>query len=497
MTTYSLPIAALFATTVVYGRLAADNELVACRAAGLSYWSLLMPGLVLGLIVAIVSLLLLCFIVPVFSLRVEQVIYSNLGRIITNSIERTHQLKMDETTIFAQSAEVAPDDPNNPNEQLVRLTGLMIVSYEDVESSVKDTPKLKVPRDIYLAKESNIFIRKTTTGDFTIDAELRDGAMFPRTFAGKDAMQGGIAQTHFGPKVMESMIREETKFMDIRRLHELAQDESKGRKMQVQVQKIVRAAQENVFLNGIQQQLRQPNSTVHFDAGGEQYDLVAPKGGAEFRQSRLIIAPAKLMQRGRTATTEPAFTWDAAELELSAKPIDGGRLAVQATLHNVVAQTPEGETARTSFARHFTTPMPQELEQLAHRNLDFYLSAPGVPASDRALLHRERIRLINGIQSEMHSRASFAISCLILVIVGCALGMMFKSGNFLSAFALSVVPALLCISLIVAGQHTCENVPWKLENFHNPLTMGLAIIWSGNVVVLALAIALWSKLARE
>jgi hypothetical protein len=170
---------------------------------------------------------------------------------------------------------------------------------------------------------------------------------------------------------------------------------------------------------------------------------------------------------------------------------------VQATLHNVVAQTPEGETARTSFARHFTTPMPTELEQLAHRSLDFYLSAPGVPAVDRAMLQRERIRLVNGIQSEMHSRASFAISCLILVIVGCALGMMFKSGNFLSAFALSVIPALLCISLIVAGQHTCENVPWKLESFHNPLTMGLAIIWSGNVVVLALAIALWSKLARE
>ena len=31
--TLTLPIAALFAATMVYGRLAADNELVACRAA--------------------------------------------------------------------------------------------------------------------------------------------------------------------------------------------------------------------------------------------------------------------------------------------------------------------------------------------------------------------------------------------------------------------------------------------------------------------------------
>src|SRR5579862_8166885 len=39
MLTYSLPIAALFATTVVYGRLSADNELTACRAGGMSHLS--------------------------------------------------------------------------------------------------------------------------------------------------------------------------------------------------------------------------------------------------------------------------------------------------------------------------------------------------------------------------------------------------------------------------------------------------------------------------
>src|SRR6476659_5205905 len=41
MTAYSLPIAALFAATVVYGRLSADNELTACRAGGLSLGPLL------------------------------------------------------------------------------------------------------------------------------------------------------------------------------------------------------------------------------------------------------------------------------------------------------------------------------------------------------------------------------------------------------------------------------------------------------------------------
>src|SRR3954463_9814030 len=72
MTTYSLPVAALFATTVVYGRLAADNEITAMRAAGMSFLSISPPAVVLGLVVAITSLMFLCFVVPVFTLKVEQ-----------------------------------------------------------------------------------------------------------------------------------------------------------------------------------------------------------------------------------------------------------------------------------------------------------------------------------------------------------------------------------------------------------------------------------------
>src|ERR1043166_3438487 len=98
MTTYSLPVAALFATPMVYGRLAADNELVACRAAGMSYFSVAMPALVMGLTVALTSLLCLCFLVPVFTLKVERVIYSNLAQLIANQIERTHQIKASDST---------------------------------------------------------------------------------------------------------------------------------------------------------------------------------------------------------------------------------------------------------------------------------------------------------------------------------------------------------------------------------------------------------------
>src|SRR5688500_11486798 len=142
MTTYSLPIAALFATTVVYGRLAADNELVACRAAGLSFFSIGLPGLVLGLAVALISLMFLCFIVPVFTLKVERVIYSNLAQLIANEIERTHQIKFQDITIFAQDAAVAEQAGPESDEQMVSLGGLMIVSYRKVPSTMPSTAEV-------------------------------------------------------------------------------------------------------------------------------------------------------------------------------------------------------------------------------------------------------------------------------------------------------------------------------------------------------------------
>src|SRR5947207_13137842 len=67
--TWSLPIAALFATTVVYGRLAADNEITACRAHGISYMTMALPAFWLALLLACISFACLSFIVPGFTLR--------------------------------------------------------------------------------------------------------------------------------------------------------------------------------------------------------------------------------------------------------------------------------------------------------------------------------------------------------------------------------------------------------------------------------------------
>src|SRR5205814_2312851 len=120
----------------------------------------------------------------------------------------------------------------------------------------------------------------------------------------------------------------------------------------------------------------------------------------------------------------------------------------------------------------------------------------GNPGQQKSLA-RAILKISNSVISELHSRVSFALSCLVLVMVGCALGMMFKSGNFLTAFAVSVVPALVSIALIITGQHTCENIPHDIANFQNSLKLGIGLIWSGNIAVAAIGVVLLGRLQRQ
>ena len=120
-------------------------------------------------------------------------------------------------------------------------------------------------------------------------------------------------------------------------------------------------------------------------------------------------------------------------------------LHLQFRLEDVSIGTSEEDLrpGRNSFARPFVMPMPEELADSGGRTPEFYLKKANVRTQEARELNRKLSRLLNGIQSELHGRASFAVSCLILVLIGCGLGMMFKTGNYLSAFALSVIPALL------------------------------------------------------
>src|SRR3989442_413925 len=61
---YTLPATTLFATCVVYGRLAADNEILAIKAAGINIFRVVAPGILLGFVMSVATGVLYFHTIP-------------------------------------------------------------------------------------------------------------------------------------------------------------------------------------------------------------------------------------------------------------------------------------------------------------------------------------------------------------------------------------------------------------------------------------------------
>ena len=112
--TFVLPMAALFSGALVYGRFASDNELDACRASGISLLTLVYPGFLLAVIVAIANLLLSFHVMPVFVQRAESSLKADAQQIIFRNIQRKGYYKPPDTgkeqyLIYADQSNLAEE----------------------------------------------------------------------------------------------------------------------------------------------------------------------------------------------------------------------------------------------------------------------------------------------------------------------------------------------------------------------------------------------------
>ncbi len=75
---YTVPVSLLFAATVVYGRLAGDNEVIAVKTAGLSAMVLIWPSVLLALALSLTLSRLSSTFIPESNAAVKKLIYKNI-----------------------------------------------------------------------------------------------------------------------------------------------------------------------------------------------------------------------------------------------------------------------------------------------------------------------------------------------------------------------------------------------------------------------------------
>lgn len=111
MMQYALPFAAAYAGTIVYHRLATDNEISAMATSGIPYRRVLMPAVALGLVLTVVMGVLVDTGVPTFWQAMKRIAWNDVTRILAAQVRRGEAMVLGEvrTEIYADDAYVDRD----------------------------------------------------------------------------------------------------------------------------------------------------------------------------------------------------------------------------------------------------------------------------------------------------------------------------------------------------------------------------------------------------
>jgi len=84
---YTLPVAVLFATSLIYGRLAADNEIMAMQSSGMHLSRIINPAILVGLLLSIVALGINSELIPRSRSRLQKLVVSNIENFLAGQLK--------------------------------------------------------------------------------------------------------------------------------------------------------------------------------------------------------------------------------------------------------------------------------------------------------------------------------------------------------------------------------------------------------------------------
>ncbi|MCI0683887.1 MAG: LptF/LptG family permease [Gemmataceae bacterium] len=107
MLPYTLPTTTLFATCIVYGRLAADNEVLAIKAAGVHIGHVMWPAVLLGLFTTAVTAALFVDIIPSTHFQLRNQIFANIEDYLYGMLRREGRIQHPQInyTIYVERVE--------------------------------------------------------------------------------------------------------------------------------------------------------------------------------------------------------------------------------------------------------------------------------------------------------------------------------------------------------------------------------------------------------
>jgi lipopolysaccharide export LptBFGC system permease protein LptF len=516
MFSLTLPVAALFAATIVYGRFSQDNELLACRASGISTLSLLKPAMVLGTLVTLASLALSNFITPQMARMGELSVKANARGIVLSQLSRQGYFRYENHLIHADSIELVGDT--------LHLTGVV---YADMEGGSQGgggsrmevgkgpkAPAASMPSSI---QDVLFLVASGATVQFdTYEGDTYATVQFDYPSMTKTSDQFLVTETlqrPLEPMLVPSPFHEKAAFCDWNKLVQAAENPIEYREIANRLESLRQQISHDMFAQEVAKAI---NATGSYDRLSDRHETYRIKASSA-SVSGSSVALASGMAGGKAQLVEVTVlsdgkprqvvtaesgvikaTWSA-KLNLSQVTID--LRDKTGVLVRIPGERPDGAIRRTGWSVAQLT-MPADLAAASkaislseiYRDPRQFTSNPAIISRWTNLQNRELSSFVGDIKGELHSRVAYSLSCFLLVAMGAALGLIYRGGQVVSAFAICVIPAVVVIVMIVMGKQLASNSGVLLKY---GTKLGLAAIWGGIVALVAANLVIYIKLSRK
>ncbi len=475
--TFVLPISALFAASLIYGRFSADRELDACRASGVSMQSLIYPGLMLAILVAVGNLVLSFYVAPAFIHRSEKSVKANAEQILFRNIQKKgyYALPGSEYWLYAEQA--------IPEQNLM-------------ESVVIIHSRTDRPARVIAVEQANV--------------EIETHSMYNEArILAKNTYQFDEATAFYNENLLKSvqfppLLRDDIKFQRIEQLKQIQANKLnyfpiRQLAMQTRAQIAIEMLGES-----INRQMRQSREYFQLEEADGSRAYLLSTGACRVnpdKPHRLDLqAPIVLLQVDRMQHSV-TVQYTSTEGYITIENEKSETMRFELILENPTWQRP-GQTSTIAvrkYANNIQLPahigeaieMDTIMTTISRLGTDVsVVKEPGELLTEMLRAWPRQLQKVdNEIYAEVHSRLVLGLGCVALILTGIALGIQFRGGHVLSAFGASAVPGGVLVTFILSGKALTNNPS-------TPARVGITVMWAGLVVLFLLTLWVYRKLLR-
>jgi len=493
---FALPFAAAFASTLVFVRLSSDREIIAAMASGMSHAMILLPIVGLGLILTMAMYGLSNFVIPVFYQQAERTLQRDVMSVLVSRLNRNEPFEMGNMVLYADEASQA-EPP--------KLEGVAIQPHRFVQLRGVAVGELgkdgRMMSDTTAGRANVLLFRDPESRQGIVTIRLRD-VVYSREGVGQGDLFA-TDQMDLSAIKLPSPLKDSTKFMSWLELRRLVGEPERYDTIAVEKDALRKAIVGWILRDRIVDGLSSGGRISLYGAlPGERYELQAPRIRSEDLSVILLANGSDEVRMTEYRGSDvPSRKLAAGAVKLD---ISTGAAALEPTMSVELGQATVTDVRRANSTQHTTLRLPPmawpepivgqpmldatlwELRSFAASLSQSNGNVPDAVSLAQKEIDESLSNLDIRVRTEWSARAAAAFTAGLVLLLGATVSIERGNSMPLVIYLRVFLIAVLAVLLAAGGENLAVNRQMNLPG-------ALAMLWSGNLMLLVLVV--WSYLA--